>query len=76
MPLTPKTPHRRRRRGEVFHARTAGKPRGRRKMAKGQKRGNREVKKPKTAVKKPTAGTVASQYQLPTKPAPPEGTGK
>jgi len=45
-------------------------------MAKGQKRGNREVKKPKTAVKKPTAGTVASQYQLPTKPASRKGTGK
>ena len=45
-------------------------------MAKGQKRGNREVKKPKTAVKKPTAGTVASQYQLPMKPSSPKGTGK
>lgn len=38
-------------------------------MAKGQKRSNREAKKPKTAVKKPAAGTVASPYQLPVKPA-------
>jgi hypothetical protein len=45
-------------------------------MAKGQKRGNREAKKPKTAVKKPTAGTVASQYQLPIKPSPTKGAGK
>ena len=45
-------------------------------MSKGQKRGNREVKKPKTAVKKPVAGTVASQYQLPVKLAPAKGTGK
>ena len=45
-------------------------------MAKGQKRGNREVKKPKTAVKKPVAGTTASQYQLPVKPAPSKGAGK
>ena len=45
-------------------------------MAKGQKRGNREVKKPKTAVKKPAAGTVASQYQLPIRPSPAKGTGK
>ena len=34
-------------------------------MAKGKQRGNREPKKPKTAVKKPIAGT--SQYQLPVK---------
>ena len=31
-------------------------------MAKGQKRGNREVKKPKAA-KKPAAGATASAYQ-------------
>lgn len=45
-------------------------------MAKGQKRSNREAKKPKTAVKKPAAGTVASPYQLPVKPASPKGSGK
>jgi hypothetical protein len=45
-------------------------------MAKGQKRGNREVKKPKAAVKKPAAGSVASQYQLPTRPSPTKGAGK
>jgi hypothetical protein len=45
-------------------------------MAKGQKRSNRELKKPKAAVKKPAAGVV-SQYQLPTRPAPtPKGAGK
>ncbi len=36
-------------------------------MAKGKQRGNREPKKPKTAVKKPITGTGASQYQLPVK---------
>jgi hypothetical protein len=45
-------------------------------MAKGQKRGNREAKKPKAAVKKPIAGTVASQYQLPAKLAASKGNGK
>jgi hypothetical protein len=45
-------------------------------MAKGQKRGNREAKKPKTAVKKPAAGAIGSQYQLPMKPAPVKGAGK
>jgi hypothetical protein len=45
-------------------------------MAKGQKRGNRELKKPKTAVKKPAAA-AASQYQLPIRPAPTsKGAGK
>jgi hypothetical protein len=45
-------------------------------MAKGQKRNSREAKKPKTAVKKPAAGTVSSPYQLPGKPAPTKGAGK
>jgi hypothetical protein len=45
-------------------------------MAKGQKRSSREAKKPKTAVKKPPAGTVASQYQLPGKPPPTKGSTK
>ncbi len=39
-------------------------------MAKGQKRGNREVKKPKTAGKKPAPGATAAPYQFPAKPAP------
>jgi hypothetical protein len=38
-------------------------------MAKGQKRGNRELKKPKTTVKKPAAA-AASHYQLPIRTAP------
>jgi hypothetical protein len=45
-------------------------------MAKGQKRGNREAKKPKAAVKTAAAGTVAAQYQLPSKPSPTKGSGK
>jgi len=45
-------------------------------MAKGQKRSGREAKKPKAAVKKPAAGNVASQYQLPVKPLPAKGSGK
>lgn len=45
-------------------------------MAKGQKRGNREAKKPKAAVKKPVAGSAAAPYQLPTRPAPAKGGGK
>jgi hypothetical protein len=45
-------------------------------MAKGQKRGNREAKKPKATVTKAAAGAVASQYQLPIKPAPPKNTAK
>ena len=45
-------------------------------MAKGQQRGNREAKKPKTAVKKPVAGTVASPYKLPVKAVPTKGGGK
>jgi hypothetical protein len=45
-------------------------------MAKGQKRNGREAKKPKTAVKKPAAGAVASAYQLPGKPLPSKGAGK
>ena len=45
-------------------------------MAKGQKRSSREAKKPKAGVKKPAAGTVASPYQLPVKPASPKGSGK
>ena len=44
-------------------------------MAKGQKRGNREVKKPKAA-KKPTADAVAARHQPPVKPAPSKGIGK
>ncbi len=45
-------------------------------MAKGQKRSNREIKKPKASVKKPPAAT-ASQYQLPVRPAPnAKATGK
>ena len=44
-------------------------------MAKGQKRSNREIKKPKGA-KKPTAGVLASQYQLPVKIATPKSSGK
>lgn len=39
-------------------------------MAKGQKRGNREIKKPKLAAKKPVPGAPASPYQLPVRPAP------
>ena len=45
-------------------------------MAKGQKRGNREVKKPKAAVKKPAAGVAAPPYQLPLRPSPGKGAGK
>ena len=45
-------------------------------MAKGRQRGNREPKKPKAAAKKPVAGNVASQYQLPVKLAPASKTGK
>lgn len=45
-------------------------------MAKGQKRGNREVKKPKAAAKKPAAGAVAAQHHSPVKPAPSKGIGK
>ncbi len=41
-------------------------------MAKGRQRGNRELKKPKAAAKKPVAGTVASQYQLPVRLSPGE----
>lgn len=44
-------------------------------MAKGQKRGNREPKKPKKA-KKPVAGAVAQPYQLALRPAPSKGSGK
>jgi hypothetical protein len=44
-------------------------------MAKGQKRSNRELKKPK-ASKKPEAGAVASQYQLPVKTAASKSGGK
>ena len=45
-------------------------------MAKGQKRGNREVKKPKAAVKKPVAGARVSAYQLPGALAPSKPSGK
>ncbi len=45
-------------------------------MAKGRQRGNREPKRPKTAVKKPIAGTLASQYQLPVKLDSTKKTGK
>lgn len=44
-------------------------------MAKGQKRRNREVKKPK-AVKKPAVGAVAARDQLSDKLVPPKGSGK
>ena len=44
-------------------------------MAKGQKRSNREIKKPKAA-KKPATGAVASQYQLPSKAATSKSGGK
>lgn len=44
-------------------------------MAKGQKRGNREAKKPKKA-KKPAIGAAAQSYQLPIRPAPSKGGGK
>ena len=43
-------------------------------MAKGQKRSNREIKKPKGA-KKPAAGAIAAQ-QLPVKIATSKGGGK
>jgi len=42
-------------------------------VAKGEQKSNREAKKPK-ATKKPAAGAVASQYQLPVKT--PKGGGK
>ncbi len=45
-------------------------------MAKGQKRGNREVKKPKAAGKKPASGAAATSYQLPVRPAPAKPGGK
>ncbi len=41
-------------------------------MAKGQKKSNREAKKPK-ADKKPPAAATTSQYQLPTKGAGSKG---
>ena len=44
-------------------------------MAKGQKRSNREVKKPK-AVKKPTVGAKAPEYQLSDKLVPAKGGAK
>lgn len=44
-------------------------------MAKGQKRSNREIKKPK-ASKKPAAGAAATQYQLPVKIATSKSGGK
>jgi hypothetical protein len=34
-------------------------------VAKGQKRGNREAKKPKAVAKKPPPGTLAEHYQFP-----------
>jgi hypothetical protein len=46
-------------------------------MAKGQQRSSHEAKKPKAAVKKPVAGTVASKYQLPARePGPAKGGAK
>ncbi|HET6469159.1 MAG TPA: hypothetical protein VFG43_12365 [Geminicoccaceae bacterium] len=44
-------------------------------MAKGQKRSNREIKKPKADKKKPpaVAGTVASATAKPKPAAPPPG---
>jgi hypothetical protein len=45
-------------------------------MAKGQQRSNREAKKPKAPVKKPTVGAIVSQYQLPAKSGAAKGTVK
>jgi hypothetical protein len=45
-------------------------------MAKGQKHGNREVKKPKATAKKPIAGAVAEPFQFPGKPAAAKKGGK
>jgi len=47
-------------------------------VAKGQKRSNREKKKPKTAAaaKKTAAETVAARFQTWAKPAPPKDKGK
>ncbi len=44
-------------------------------MAKGQKKGNREAKKPKAAAKKP-APAAASQYQLPVRNTPGKSSAK
>jgi hypothetical protein len=44
-------------------------------MAKGQKRGNREIKKPK-AVKKPVASDVAVRDQIHIRTAQPDNSGK
>jgi hypothetical protein len=44
-------------------------------MAKGQKKSNREAKKPK-ATKKPDSGNSASPFQQTTKPAPVKGGSK
>ena len=44
-------------------------------MAKGQKRSNREIKKPKAA-KKPTAGADTSRVQTAAKPTAPKGASK
>jgi hypothetical protein len=43
-------------------------------MAKDKKRGNRELKKPKTAAKKPVAPSQATLF--PTKPGPGKGSSK
>jgi hypothetical protein len=45
-------------------------------VAKGQKKGNREAKKPKATVKKPLAGTTAEHYQFPGQRPPAKGSGK
>jgi hypothetical protein len=44
-------------------------------MAKGQKRGNRETKKPK-AEKKPAAAAETSRFQQPTRVPPTKGGAK
>jgi hypothetical protein len=44
-------------------------------MAKGQKRGNREIKKPK-AVRKPVASDIAARDQIHIRTAPPNNSGK
>ena len=44
-------------------------------MAKGQKKGNREAKKPKTAAKKP-APAAASPFQQPVKNGPGKSSAK
>ena len=45
-------------------------------MAKGQKKGNREAKKPKATAKKPAAPAAASQYQLSVRNTPGKSSAK